>query len=151
MKDKIRQDIKSAMKQKDELRLSVLRMLGAVIQNREIEKKAKGGEGTLRDEEVVATIRSEIKKRKDAADGFEKGGRRDAAEKERAEAKILEEYLPQDLSDEEIEKIAREAVRECGEVTMKEFGKVMGVAMKKVAGRASGDRVSGAVKKILQT
>ena len=149
MLDKIQNDIKDAMRAKDELRLSVLRMLSAAIHNREIEKKAKSGEPALSDEGIVAVIRSEVKKRRDAVDGFTKGGRMDMAEKERAESKILESYLPQELSDEEIEKIVKEVVVSMGEVTAKDFGKVMGMVIKKIGGQAGGNRVSAMVKKLL--
>lgn len=146
---KIQQDIKDAMRAKDELRLSVLRMLSAAMHNREIEKKSKSGAAELTDEEIVVVIRSEVKKRRDAVDSFTKGGRQDLAEKEAAESKILESYLPPEPSDEEIEKIVKEIVASMGEVTMQEFGKVMGTVMKKVGVQASGDRVSSVVKKLL--
>lgn len=150
MKDKVQQDIKDAMRSKDELRLSVLRMLSSAIHNRELEKRAKSGqEEALNKEETVAVIRSEVKKRKDAIAEFEKGGRKELAEKEIAESKILEAYLPAEISEEEIEKIVREVVAAAGVVTPKDFGRVMGEAMKKIKGQASGDRVSGAVKKFL--
>lgn len=149
MKEKIQNDIKDAMRAKDELRLSVLRMLSAAIHNREIEKKSKSGAAELTDEEIVAVIRFEVKKRRDAVEGFTKGGRQDSADKEAQESKILESYLPQELSDEEIEKIVKEVIVSLGDATMNEFGKVMGAVMKKTGGRASGDRVSGAVKKWL--
>lgn len=151
LKEKIAGDMKDAMKSRDELKLSVLRMLQSAIHNKEIEKKGKMGEdlGELAEEELVAVFRSEIKKRRDAAEGFEKGGRHESAEKERRESEILQSYLPQELPDEELEKIAMEVVAGLGTVTMKEFGKVMGEVMKRVKRQASGDRVSGAVKKVL--
>lgn len=150
MREKIQEDIKKAMKQKDELRLLVLRMLSAAMHNRELEKRAKTGKPEeLTEEEAIAVIRSEVKKRRDAIVEFEKGKRSDLAEKEAAELKILEVYLPQELSDMEIEKIVREVVEKFGEVTPKDFGRVMGEAMKRVRGQASGDRVSQAVKKLL--
>ncbi len=145
LKEKIQADAKAAMKAKDELRLSVLRLLSSAIHNREIEKH-----GELTEEEIVAAIRSELKKRKDAAEQFLKGGRKELADKEAAEAKILETYLPGELPDEEIEKVAREAIAILGEVTQKDFGRVMGEVMKRVKGQASGDRISAAVRKFLQ-
>lgn len=149
-KEKIQNDTKEAMKAKDELKLSVLRMLSSAIKNKELEKRAKTGkEEALNDEEVVASIRSEAKKRKDATEEFEKGGRRDLAEKETAELKILENYLPAEMPDEDLEKIAKEVVAGLGEVTQKDFGRVMGEVMKRMKGEAGGDRVSAAVKKLL--
>ncbi len=150
MKDKIALDIKAALRNRDELRLSVLRMLSAAIHNRELEKRAKAGKPEeLSEEEIVAVIRSEVKKRRDAIEGFEKGGRKDLASKESVELKILEAYLPQEIADEEIEKIVSEVVTQFGSVTQKDFGRVMGEVMKKVKGQASGDRVSAAVRKVL--
>ena len=150
LKDKITKDIKDAMRSKNELRLSVLRMLSSAIHNREIEKRAKTGkEEELNEEEVVATIRSETKKRRDAIVEFEKGGRKEMAEKEVAELKILEEYLPQEIADEELEKVVKEVVAGLGEVTQKDFGRIMGEVMKKIKGQAAGDRVSAAIKKLL--
>lgn len=150
MKDKILQDTKEAMRSKDELRLLVLRMISAAIHNKELEKRAKTGKiEELAEEETIAVIRSEVKKRRDAIVEFEKGGRKDLVEKETAELEILERYVPQDLSDEEIEKIVREAIGSLGEATLKDFGRAMGEAMKRIKGQATGDRVAALVRKIL--
>lgn len=150
LKEKILEDIKKAMRAKEELRLSTLRMLSAAMHNRAIEKRARSGESELSDEEALATIRSEVKKRRDAAGEFERGDRLELAEKERAESKILEAYLPSELNDEEIEEMVRETVASLGEVTAKDFGRVMGETMKRVKGRASGDRVSATLRKYLK-
>ena len=150
MKLKIQNDIKEVMRSKDELKLSVLRMLSAAIHNKELEKRAKTGKSEeLTDEETIGVIHSEAKKRRDAIAEFEKGGRKDLADKESAELKILEGYLPQELSDEEIEKIVREVVVETGISDPTMFGRIMGEVMKRVKGRASGERMSAAVKKLL--
>lgn len=150
MKDKILQDTKEAMRAKDELGVSVLRMLSSAIHNRELEKRAKTGKPEeLTEEETIGVIRSEVKKRRDAITEFEKGGRKDLVEKESAELKILEAYLPQELSDEEIEKIVREVVAGPGETAPKDFGRAMGEVMKRIKGQASGDRVSSAVRNFL--
>lgn len=151
IKEKIQNDIKEAMKAKEELRLSVLRMLISAIKNRELEKRSKTGqEETLTEEEVVAAIRSEVKKRKDAAGEFTKGGRVDLAEKELSELQVLLAYLPAEMPDDELERIVKEVISAFGTPTVKEFGKVMGEVMKRIKGQASGDRVSVAVKKFLQ-
>ncbi len=151
LQEKIASDLKDAMRSRDDLKLSTLRMLQSAIHNKEIEKKGKtgGGSGELIEEELIAVFRSEIKKRKDAVEGFEKGGRLEMAEKERREAEILQSYLPAELPDGELEKIAHEVVSGMGGVTMKEFGRVMGEVMKRVKGQVSGDRASDVVKKIL--
>ncbi|TSC74260.1 MAG: hypothetical protein G01um101433_1084 [Parcubacteria group bacterium Gr01-1014_33] len=147
---KIKLDIVTALRSKEELQLSVLRMLAAALQNREIEKHAKISGAVLDEEEVVATVRSEAKKRRDAIEGFKKGGRKELAEKEAAELKILEAYLPQELSEEEIEKIVQDVLGQLGELTQKDFGRVMKEVMGRVKGQASGERVSEAVKKFLR-
>lgn len=159
MKEKILQDTKEAMRSKDELRLSVLRMLSAAIHNREIEKRTRLSKETaegleekskLTEEETVVVVRSEVKKRRDAITEFEKGGRKDLVEKESAELKILEAYLPQELPDEEIEKIVKEVIAEIDVTDPKMFGRVMGEVMKRVKGQAGGERASSAVKKFLE-
>ena len=137
------------MRDKNELKLSVLRMANAALKNRSIEKRGKGLEETLTEEEVIAVMRSEVKKRRDAIVEYEKGNRPELAQKEKEEMVILEQYLPVEMSDEEIEKIVKEVVTGIGDITPKGFGKVMGEAMKRVKGTASGDRVSVAVKKFI--
>ncbi|MDO8561044.1 MAG: GatB/YqeY domain-containing protein [bacterium] len=148
-KEKIAGDLKEAMKNKEELRLSVLRMIFSALHNKEIEKRGRGLPAKLSVEEVVAVLRTEVKKRKDSVESFEKGGRQELAEKEKKEIKIIEPYLPSELSDSDLEKIVSEVVAAAGEVTQKDFGRVMGEVMKKIKGQASGDRVSALVKKHL--
>src|SRR3989344_187825 len=147
---KIQNDLKDGMRAYDELRVSVLRMLISAVKNRSIEKRVKSGTEDLTDEEVIQTIRSETKKRKDAIEGFSKGGREDRAEKERHELEILGRYLPAGMNDADLEHLVRNVVAAFGGVTMKDFGKIMGEIMKRVQGQVSGDRVSGILKKILQ-
>lgn len=151
LKEKIAIDMKAAMKSRDELKLSVLRMLQSAMHNKEIEKKGNTGgkSGELSEEEMIAVFRSEIKKRRDAATGFAKGGRKESAEKELREVEILQSYLPSELSDEELENIVREVVAGLSAATEKNFGKIMKLVMQKVGGKATGDRVSEIVKKFL--
>lgn len=150
-KEKIHEDLKGSMKAKDELRLSVLRMLLSAVHNRELEKRAKSGRAEdLAEEEVVVVVRSETKKRRDAIAEFAKGGRKDLAEKEAAELKILQIYLPVEISDEELMKVVREVVAGVGEVTQKDFGRVIGEVMGKIRGQASGDRVNVMLKTFFQ-
>jgi len=149
LKEKIQSDLKEALRSKDELRLSVLRMLFSAIHNREIEKRAKTGVVELNDEEMTAVLRSEVKKRKDAIAEFTKGGRLGLAEKESSELKILKAYLPQELNDGEIEKTVQEVIALLGGGTS-EFGQIMGEVMKRLKGQASGEKVSTVVKKFLQ-
>mgnify|MGYP001613259726 CR=1 FL=1 len=139
---------RSALKNQEPELLSTLRMALAAIKNRELEKRAKTGASDLTEEETIAVVRSEVKKRKEAIVEFEKAARRDLADKEKRERTILEKYLPAEISDQEIENLVRPLA--AGRV-MADFGAVMGMAMKAVAGRASGDRVSAVVKRMLGT
>lgn len=144
--------MKEALRAGEELRLSVLRMLSSAIHNKEIEKRARLGGGAvqeLSDDEVIQAIRSELKKRKDASQAYAKGGRAEAARKEKAEAEILSAFLPREISDEELDEIVSEAAAALGRVSEKEFGKFMAWVMGRVKGQASGDRVAAAVKKKL--
>jgi uncharacterized protein YqeY len=146
---KIKSDTVSAMKAKDEVRLGTLRLLSAALHNREIEKRTKGEASELSEDDVLDVIRREVKKRREAIELYEKGGRRDLADKESGELKVLGEYLPPSLAPEEVKKIVAEAVAEVKPSGPKDFGKVMGVAMKKAAGRAESGAISAAVKEAL--
>ncbi len=142
--ERIDNDLKKAMKEKDSLRLSCLRMLKTSIKKVQVEKGRE-----LKDEEIIKVIQSLIKKGKEAAENFRKGGREDLAEKEEKEVSIFSEYLPEQLSPEQIENIVREAIAEVNATGLKDLGKVMKVAMAKVAGRAQGKDVSEIAKKLL--
>lgn len=152
LREKIKQDLNEAAKKKEELTLSVLRLLSAAILNKEKEKRYKSGKAKdvpLTDEEIIDVISSEAKKRKEAAELYEKGGRPELAEKEKREMEILRKYLPEQLSEEEIKKLAKEAVAETGAKEIKDMGKVMGVLMSQVKGRADGNLVLKFVKDLL--
>ncbi|OGZ95621.1 MAG: hypothetical protein A3I44_03925 [Candidatus Sungbacteria bacterium RIFCSPLOWO2_02_FULL_51_17] len=160
VKEKIEEDLVSAMKNRKELTLSVLRMLVAALRSRQTEKRTKcakvgvatedlSRESELTEDEVLETLRSEAKKRKDAIEGFEKGGRADMAARERQELTVLGAYLPAELSDAELHAMVSEALLATGAGTMKDFGKVMGRVMAQAKNRVSGDRVSAAVKEML--
>ncbi len=148
LKQKIESDLKEAMKSGDEARRSTLRMLIASMRNKEIELMKK--ESGLLDEEILGVIRSEVKKRKDAAEEFTKGGREDMAAKETNEASLLSEYLPAEMTDNELKQMGQDAIQTTGAVTEKDFGNVMKILMPLVKGRASGDRISSAVRARLQ-
>ena len=148
------------MKAKNEVVLSVLRMLNSAIKNRELEKRAKlAKEGTeekldemsqLNDEEIVSAISSEAKKRKDAIEEFKKAGREDLVEKEEKELEVLMKYMPEQMGEEEIRKIVAKAIEETGAASVKEMGKVMGVIMPQVKGKADGSLVQKIVKEELE-
>ncbi|MFH8339256.1 GatB/YqeY domain-containing protein [Streptomyces sp. AM6-12] len=150
LKSKLQDDLNAAIKERNELRSSTLRLTLSAITNEEVAGKEKR---ELSDDEVLKVITREAKKRREAADAFAKGGRAESAERERAEGEVLAEYLPKQLSDDELNAIVAEAVAEAragGAEGPRAMGAVMKIVNPKVAGRAEGGRVAAAVKKLLQ-
>jgi uncharacterized protein YqeY len=143
--DTITAKIAEALKAGDEIRLSTLRLLSSALNYEFIAKQHK-----LSEEEELVVVRREINKRNDAIEAYEKAKATDRAEKEKKEKEILEEYLPEQMGDAELEKIIEEGIKETGASSMAEMGKVMGAVMPKVAGKADGGRVSALVVKKLQ-
>ena len=142
LREKIISDMTASMKAQDAPRTSTLRMVKAAMQNRQIEK---GGE--LDDEEMGKLLRSLLKQRRDSVEQYEKGGRQDLADKEKAEIEVIEAYLPQAASREEIEAAVVAAISESGASSMKDMGKVMKAAQAALAGKnADGRTVSEIVK-----
>ncbi len=142
LKQRITTDLTAAMKAKDAARLSTLRMVKASMTNREIEK---GGE--LSDEELMKVMQSLVKQRRDSVEQYEKAGRQELADKELSEIKIIEEFLPQAASREEIEKAVESAIAETNAKTMRDMGAVMKAVQARLAGRsADGRTVSEVVK-----
>lgn len=148
LQQKIQQDLKEAAKNKDALVVSVLRMLSAALVNKEIEKRPKGG-GPLNDDEILAVLSSEIKKRKDAMGHYEKGKREDLFEKEKKELDILMNYMPKQMDRDEIKKEAESVIREIGARSPQDQGRVMGSLMPRLKGKAEGKIVGEIVGEIL--
>ncbi|MCJ7792706.1 MAG: GatB/YqeY domain-containing protein [Candidatus Marinimicrobia bacterium] len=144
MKAKIQADMKQALKKKEALVVSTLRLLLAEIHNQEIEKQKE-----LTDEEIVGVVQKEVKRRKEAIEAYRKGKREDLLTKEKKEMALLNNYLPQPLSAEELETTIQSVIKELGATGPADFGKVMGPVMAKVKGKADGQAVSEAVKKVL--
>ncbi|MFI9720745.1 GatB/YqeY domain-containing protein [Streptomyces sp. NPDC052396] len=149
LKAKLHDDLTAAIKARDELRSATLRLtLSAIAYEETAGKTAR----ELSDDEVLKVITREAKKRREAADAFEKGGRAESAERERAEGQVLADYLPQQLTDEELAAVVAEAVAEAragGAEGPKAMGAVMKVVNPKVAGRAEGGKVAAEVKRQL--
>lgn len=145
LKDKLQEDWKAALKSKDSFRASVISMARAAILQAE---KVDGSK--LDDEGVIAVLSKEVKQRKDSILEFEKGNRQDLIEQAKKEIEILLEYLPQQLSKEEIIELVKSAVNEVNATSMKDMGKVMAAIMPKVKGRADGKLVNEIVKQVLQ-
>lgn len=147
LKDIIHEDMKSAMRGKEEARLSTIRMLKSAIQYYEIQKGGAGYEAT--DEDVVEVTGREIKKRKEAIELYEKGNRQELADKEKAEMEVLQKYLPEQMSEEEVKKLIDDAISSAGATTMQDMGKVMGVLSPQIKGKADGGMVSTLVREKL--
>ncbi|MGF7185488.1 hypothetical protein GGQ84_001577 [Desulfitispora alkaliphila] len=146
LKDRLMNDMKASMKLKQEgkEKLAVIRMVRAAVKNKEIDLKRD-----LNEDEVTQVISKEVKQRKDAIDEYEKAGREDIVAKLRVEIDILNEYLPQQLTAEEVEAIAQGAIAETGATSAKDMGKVMKAIMPKVSGRADGKIVNKIVQQLL--
>jgi uncharacterized protein YqeY len=142
LKERLVSDLTAAMKAKDAARLSTLRMVKASVMNREIEKGSD-----LTDEELTKAMQSLVKQRRDSIEQYEKAGRQELADKERAEIEVIESYLPQAASREAIERAVVEAISETGATSMREMGAVMKAAQARLAGQsADGRTVSEIVK-----
>jgi len=160
LKDTINEDIKSAMKSGLNDEASALRFLNSVIKNKELEKRNRLSKESaswrtlaeleklseLVDEEVINVILGEIKKRKESIAQYEKGGRKDLAEKETSELEILKKYVPEEMSEDELRGAIKRRLVEMGEISAKDFGRIMGSVMAEVKGRAEGKTV----KKIIE-
>jgi uncharacterized protein YqeY len=148
LKDRLRQDLTSAMKARDDLRSSTLRMVLTAVTNAEVAGKQAR---ELSDDDIVGVLTSEAKKRREAATAFEDAGRAESAAKERAEAEVIATYLPEQLGEDEIAEIVRSAIAETGaaEEGMRAMGKVMGVVQPRVRGRADGGVVAAEVRRQL--
>ena len=144
MEEKIKEDLKQSQLAKDALKVSTLRMLLSEMKYAQIKK---GDE--LTDEDVVSVVQREIKKRQESIEAFEKAGRSEMAENEKAETEILKTYLPPQMSEEEVSRLVDEAVVETGATSAADMGKVIGLVMKKVGQAAPGSVVSALVKQKL--
>ena len=146
LKDRLQSDLTTAMKARDELTTATLRMVLTAVGTEEVAGKAAR---QLSDDEVLKVLGREAKKRREAATAFRDGGRPDRAERELAEEKVLASYLPEQLSDDDLAALVREAVAETGAAGPQAMGSVMKVVGPKVAGRAEGGRVAAAVRAAL--
>jgi len=142
--ERIDQEMKAAMKEKDKNKLSTIRLLKSSIKKVEIEKRRP-----LSDDEVMDVIMREIKQRRDSVAEYEKAGRDDLVEKENNELAVLETYLPEPLSEEELRSIVKQTIEEVGASSKADMGKVMGAVLPKVKGRAEGRTVSQIVQQEL--
>jgi uncharacterized protein YqeY len=147
LQEKIQSDIPDAMRSKETLKLGVLRMMKAAIKNKEIDKMKP-----LEEAEILTVLNSLVKQRRDSIEQFRKGGREELAQKEEAEIRIIETYLPAGASEDDIRRAVEEAMQETGASSVKDIGKVMKATLTRLAGKnADGSKVSQMVKEKLAT
>lgn len=145
LKEQIGEDIKTAMKAKDTLRLQTVRGIKKAILDKEVELRPQG-QDSLTPEQEIELLSQQAKQRRDSIEQFSNAGRDDLAAKESQELAIIETYLPEQVSDEEVAKIIDELIASSGATTMKDLGKVMGPAMKQLKGKADGKKIQELVK-----
>jgi uncharacterized protein len=145
LKEQIGEDIKTAMKAKDKLRLQTVRGIKKAILDKEVELRPQG-QDSLTPEQEIELLSQQAKQRRDSIEQFTNAGRDDLAEKESQELVIIETYLPEQVSNEEVAKIIDELIASSGATTMKDLGKVMGPAMKQLKGKADGKKIQELVK-----
>ncbi len=145
LKTRIGEDMKTAMREKDKVRLESIRLLRAAIQRREVDDRI-----TLDDDDVVAVVQKQIKQCQDSITQFQQGNREDLAEKERAQVEVLQSYMPEQMDPEEIGRLVIEIIEETGATSMKHMGKVMALLRPKLQGKADIGKVSRQVKSKLQ-
>lgn len=145
IEERIENELKTAMKQKDEIKTSCLRLLRSEIHNLFIQKREK-----LKEEDVIKVIQKQVSQHKDSIEQFIKGKREDLAEKEKKELAILESFLPKMLSQEELRKIIGDVIKELGATAKKDTGMVMKEAMGRIKGRADGKEVNRIVSELLK-
>lgn len=144
LKEKLLQDMKEAMKARDKLRLSTIRMLNSLIKNAEIEKRKN-----LTDGEITQLLMKYAKQRRESIEMYEKGGRQDLVDKEKTELRIVESYLPKQLTEAELKRLVKEAIESTGANSPKDIGKVMKYVMPKVEGKADGSAVNKIARELL--
>ena len=147
---KINDDLRESLKAGRAFEAGVFRFLLSSLHNREIEKKGKGLEPTLSDEEVIEVLSREAKKRKEAIEAYTKGSREDLVKKETEELRMIKRYLPQELGEIEIKKVVESVIGRIGAVSAKDFGRAMGEVMKELRGRADAAVVSELIRQKLQ-
>ncbi|VVC75022.1 hypothetical protein AQUSIP_02970 [Aquicella siphonis] len=144
IKDKILEDMKVAMRSQEKERLATIRLIMAALKQREVDERIE-----LSDEQIIATLNKMIKQRRDSISQFEAGNRQDLAQKEMEEVRIIQQYLPAQLSETEVEQAVVAAIQESGATSAKDMGKVMGVLKTKLQGKADMTVVSSKVKEKL--
>lgn len=145
LKEKLMEDMKSSMKNKDTLRKNTITMVRASIKQREVDERIE-----LTDEDIIDIIAKQVKEKRDVIQDFEKGGREDLVEQTKKEIEILLEYLPKQLTEEEVEEIVKETIKEVDAKSIKDIGLIMKSVMPKIKGKADGSMVNSIARKYLK-
>jgi hypothetical protein len=148
LKDRISEDIKSAMKAKDKIRLETVRSIKKVLLEKEVSLRPQGQE-SLTETQEIEVLSQQAKQRRDSIEQYRQAGRDDLADKEAQELAIIEEYLPGQLSEEEVGAVVDEVIAQTGATSVKDMGKVMGSVMQQLKGRADGQKIQAIVKEKL--
>ncbi len=146
LRDQLQTALKEAMKAKEADRLSTLRLINAAIKDRDIANRGEGGEGVIAEGEILAVLGRMVKQRQESARAYEEGGRLELAEKEQAEIKVIEEFLPRQLDGAEVEAAIAAAIAEVGATSIRDMGKVMGVLKAKYTGQMDFGAVGPKIK-----
>lgn len=145
LKDKLMEDLKDSMRNKDVIKKNTITMIRAAIKQKEVDDRSE-----ITEEDIIDIISKQLKEKRGAIEDFKKGNRQDLVDLTEKEIDILLEYLPKQLSEEELEKIVAEAIKETNATSMKDIGMIMKTVMPKVKGRADGNMVNNIIKKILK-
>jgi len=144
LKEKLMEDLKSAMRNKEKRRKDTITMLRAAVKQREVDERKD-----MADDEILALIGKQVKQKRESIKDFQKAERVDLVEQAQEEIDILLAYLPEQLTEEEIDELVREAIEQTGASSMRDMGRIMGIVMPKVKGRADGSLISQSAKKLL--
>lgn len=147
--EQLNEDLKEAMRNKDKVRRRTLRSLRSALKNKEIEQREDGAETVLSEQDQLSVLRKQVNQRKDSIEQYEDAGRDDLVEKEQEELAVLEEYMPDALSDDELRERLESIIEEVGAESMADMGAVMGRAMDELRGRVDGGRVQNMVQELL--
>ena len=148
--DRLKEDLKAAMRAKDKVRLRTLRSLRSALKNKEIDQRKEGAETVLSEQDQLAVLRKQANQRKDSIEQYEEAGREDLVQKEREELAVLEEYMPEQMSDDELRDRLQAIIDDVGASSMGDMGPVMGRAMSELRGRVDGSRVQEMVQQLLR-
>lgn len=149
LRDKVNAEVKAAMKAKDQRRLSTLRLINAAFKDRDIQNRGTGKDESLDEAGLLGILGKMIKQRRESAETYEKGGRPELAEGERAEIAIIEEFMPSQMSDDEVAEAAKGVVEELGAEGLKDMGRIMATLKEKYAGQMDMAKASATIRQLL--